>query len=229
MVRYVVLIVALLLILLFGRDAVARLPQFPYWVQSLGAWGPLVFVLSYGVAAVLLIPCFPLTLAAGALWGFTLGLIYVLAGATFGAVLAFYSARYLVRHRVERYVARYPRLEAIDRAVESEGMRLVCLLRLSPVVPFTLLNYVLGVSRLRFRDYLGGMTGIIPVAAMYVYAGKVAGDLASLATGAAPRGTMYYTMMAIGLGATLLASLLIVRAANRAVTTRTESAIVKTP
>ena len=229
MARYVLLAAALLLILLFGREAVARLPEFPYWVQSLGAWGPLVFVLAYGVAAVLLIPCFPLTIAAGALWGFTLGLIYVMAGATSGAVLAFLSGRYLVRRHVEAYVARYPRLEAIDRAVEAEGLRLVFLLRLSPLVPYTLLNYVLGVSRLRLRDYLGGMTGIVPVAATYVYAGKVAGDLASLAAGAAPRGTMYYAMIAVGLAATALASILIIRAANRAVATRTDPRIVKTP
>jgi enamine deaminase RidA (YjgF/YER057c/UK114 family) len=93
--------------------------------------------------------------------------------------VAFLCARYLVRGFVQVYVDRHPRMAAVDRAVESEGLRLVFLLRLSPVVPYILLNYVLGVSRLRFRDYVGGLAGMLPTIAMYVYAGKVAGDLAA--------------------------------------------------
>ena len=201
----------------FGREVAARLPLLASWVQSLGVWGPLAFIGIYTVAAVLLVPAFPLTIAAGALWGFTLGIVYVMTGAAAGAILAFFSGRYLARQFVEAYVARHPRLGAIDRAVESEGVRLVFLLRLSPLIPFNLLNYVLGISRVRFRDYVGGLAGMLPAVSMYVYAGKVAGDLASLAGGAAPRGPLYYTLLTVGLCATVLASVLIARAANRAV------------
>jgi uncharacterized membrane protein YdjX (TVP38/TMEM64 family) len=93
----------------------------------------------------------------------------------------------------------------------------VFLLRLSPIVPFVLLNYVLGISRITWRDYMIGLTGMLPAVAAYVYAGKVAGDLASLATGAAtPRGTMYYVLLSVGLAATVVATILITRAAARA-------------
>ena len=189
-------------------------------MKSLGFWGPLAFIAGYGVAAVVLAPAFLLTLTAGAIWGMT-GVIYVMLGATLGAVLAFYSGRYFVRQFVERYVERHPRLAAIDRAVEIEGFRLVFLLRLSPIVAFVLLNYVLGISRVRFRDYLAGSIGMLPTVTAYVYAGKVIGDVASLAGGAAlPRGPLWYTAIIVGLVATFGASLLIARAAGRVIDAR---------
>ena len=208
---------ALAVMLVFGREAAARLPAFAVWVQSLGVWGPLAFIVGYGIAAVVLIPVVLLTLSGGAIFGFRRGMIYVTLGAILGATLAFFAGRYLVRHFVEAYVHRHPRLAAIDRAVESEGARLVFLLRLSPIVPFVLLNYVLGISRITLRDYMIGLTGMLPAIAAYVYAGKVAGDLASLASGAAtPRGTAYYVLLTVGLFATVVATILITRAAARA-------------
>lgn len=180
-------------------------------------WGPVAFIAGYGVAAVVLAPAFLLTVTAGAIWGMT-GVIYVMLGATLGAVLAFFSGRYFVRQFVERYVQRHPRLAAIDRAVEIEGFRLVFLLRLSPIIAYVLLNYVLGISRVRFRDYLAGSLGMLPTVTAYVYAGKVIGDVASIAGGAAaPRGPLWYAAITIGLVATFVASLLIARAAARQV------------
>jgi uncharacterized membrane protein YdjX (TVP38/TMEM64 family) len=140
-----------------------------------------------------------------------------MTGAVSGSTCAFLGARYVLRGLVERYVNRRPMLLAIDRAVEHEGARLVFLLRLSPAVPFVLLNYVLGISRIPLRHHFVGLFGMIPTAAMYVYAGKVAGDLTALATGAdAPRGTSYYLLMTFGLVATVLATVLVTRAARRA-------------
>jgi uncharacterized membrane protein YdjX (TVP38/TMEM64 family) len=208
-------------LLAFGREAALQLPAFAAWVRSLGVWGPLVFIAGYGLAALLLLPCFLLTLAAGALWGVARGLVYVMLGVTLGSTLAFFAARYLVRGLVQVYVDRHPQMAAIDRAVEAEGLRLVFLLRLSPIVPFILLNYVLGVSRVRFRDYLGGLVGMVPTVAMYVYAGRIAGDLAAIGSGTAvPRGPAYYALLGLGLLATVTASLLIARAAQSAMRAR---------
>jgi uncharacterized membrane protein YdjX (TVP38/TMEM64 family) len=191
--------------------------DFAEWVRSLGPWGPIAFVAGYAAATVLVMPAFLLTLAAGALWGFWWGLLLAMTGAVCGATLAFLGARSSLRGVVERYVTRHPRLVAIDRAVEAEGARLVLLLRLSPAVPFVLLNYVLGVSRISVRDHFLGLIGMIPTAAMYVYAGKVAGDLAVLASGAAvPRGRTYYVLLTLGLAATVVATVLVTRAARRA-------------
>jgi uncharacterized membrane protein YdjX (TVP38/TMEM64 family) len=209
-------------LLLFGREASHRLPIFAAWVQSLGVWGPVVFMVGYGIAAVLLVPAFLLTVMGGAVFGFRRGVVYVMLGATLGATLAFLAARYVVRRFVEAYVERYPKLGAIDRAVESEGARLVFLLRLSPIVPFVFLNYVLGISRIKFRDYIIGTAGMLPAVAAYVYAGKVAGDLATVIAGVAtPHGPVYYALLTAGLAATVLAAVLITRAAARAIDTRT--------
>jgi uncharacterized membrane protein YdjX (TVP38/TMEM64 family) len=211
-----VAVAVLAAILIFGREAAARLPLLAAWVQSLGLWGPVVFILAYGIAAVLLIPSLLLTISAGAIWGFRSGLVFSMTGASLGASLAFFTARYLMRDRVARYVGRHPRLAAVDHAVASEGLRLMFLLRLSPVVPYNLLNYVLGVSRVRYRDYIAALAGMTPAAAMYVYAGKVAGDLASLASGASTRGPVYYALLGAGLIATIAAGVLTARGAQKA-------------
>jgi uncharacterized membrane protein YdjX (TVP38/TMEM64 family) len=217
LIKTVVVVAAVAGLLFYGREVSSQLPAFAAWVKSLGVLGPLAFIGGYAIAAVLLMPAFLLTLAAGALWGFPLGLVYAMAGAAVGASCAFLAGRHLVRRFVEHYVDRHPTIAAIDRAVESEGARLVFLLRLSPAIPYTLLNYVLGISRLRFRDHLIGLLGMTPVAAMYVYAGKVAGDFALLASGAAaPRGTTYYILVTTGLIATVAATVLVTRAAKRA-------------
>jgi uncharacterized membrane protein YdjX (TVP38/TMEM64 family) len=216
-VKIVIALAAVAALLVFGRGVAARLPEFAAWVKGLGFWGPAAFVAGYGVAAVVLAPAFLLTVVAGAIWGFV-GVLYVMIGATLGAVLAFFTSRYFVRQLVEHYVARHPKLAAIDRAVESEGFRLILLLRLSPIVSYVLLNYILGISRVRFRDYLAASIGMLPTVVAYVYAGKVAGDVVLLAGRAAtPRGTLGYVAIAFGLAATVAATALITRAARRAI------------
>jgi len=193
-------------------------PRFTAWVASLGVWGPVVFVIGYSIAPVVLAPAFLLTIAAGALFGFWAGVLYVMVGGTVGATLAFLIARYAARHLVESLLASSPRLVAIDRAVELHGFRLVALLRMSPAVPYVLLNYALGLSRVRLADYVAGSIGMLPVVAMYVYTGKVAGDLAALASGAAaPRGSAYYALLVLGLGASLAVTILVTRLARTAV------------
>jgi uncharacterized membrane protein YdjX (TVP38/TMEM64 family) len=212
------LLVALAIAFFAGREALALLPRFSAWVQELGPLGPLVFIGAYGLAAVALFPAVTLTLAAGALFGLVKGVLYVMLGATLGAALAFLTGRYVARRFVEHLLERHPRLIAIDRAVESQGLRLVFLLRLSPAVPYTLLNYALGLSRVGFRDYIAGSIGMLPAVTMYVYSGKVAGDLASLASGAAaPRGAAYYALLALGLAATVAVTVVITRIARKAI------------
>ena len=92
----------------------------------------------------------------------------------------------------------------------------VFLLRLSPLVPFNLLNYALALSGVRFRDYLLASVGMLPAIVMYTYYGKVVGDVAALAAGVAPpRGPEYYVMLAVGLVTTVLATTMITKAARK--------------
>lgn len=211
-------LVGLALLVTVGREVPALLPRFTQWVASLGAWGPLAFIAGYSVAPVIFAPAFLLTIAAGAIFGFVKGVIYVMIGATIGATLAFLTGRYLARQFVEGLLTREPRLLLIDRAVERHGFRLVALLRMSPAVPFVLLNYALGLSRVRLVDYVAASIGMLPVVAMYVYTGKVAGDLATLASGAAqPKGAIYYAMIGLGFLATVAVTIVITRIAKQAI------------
>ena len=216
--RIIAAAAGLVVLALLGREAPALLPRFTAWVASLGAWGPLAFIAGYSIAPVIFAPAFLLTIAAGAIFGFVRGVLYVMIGATIGATLAFLVGRYLARHFVEGLLTREPRLALIDRAVERHGFRLVALLRMSPAVPYVLLNYALGLSRVRLLDYVAASIGMLPVVAAYVYSGKVAGDLASLAGGAAqPKGAVYYATIALGLASTIAVTVVVTRIAKKAI------------
>jgi uncharacterized membrane protein YdjX (TVP38/TMEM64 family) len=217
-VLFAVVVVGLAVLLIAGREALGLLPRFSEWVRELGPLGPLAFIAGYGAAAVTFFPAVSLTLAAGAIFGLGRGVLFVMIGATLGAALAFLCGRYVARRFVEHLLQRHPKLAAIDRAVESQGLRLVFLLRLSPAVPYVLLNYALGLSRVRFLDYIAGSIGMLPAVTMYVYTGKVAGDLASLASGAvAPQGATYYSLLGLGFVATVAVTIVVTRIARRAI------------
>ena len=201
---------------LLGRTIGGYVPRFAEWVASLGPWGPIAFVTGYIIACVAFIPGLVLTLAAGAIFGWV-GVAYVFVGAVLGATAAFLIARYVARSAIERKLARYPRFAAIDRAIAREGRKIVTLLRLSPAFPFNLLNYALGLTQVRLSDYLVAMVGIVPGTLLYVYAGKVLGDVAALAGGAAPpRGPGYYAVLGLGLAATVAVTTVVTRTARRA-------------
>ena len=140
-----------------------------------------------------------------------------MVGASIGACLAFLVARYLVRDTIEQRLQRHSSFGAIDHAIGQEGRKIVFLLRLSPVFPFNLLNYALGLTSIRFADYSIACLGMIPGTFLYTYYGKIAGDVAQLASGAASgRGTEYYVVMLLGLGATILVTTIVTRTARQA-------------
>ncbi|REJ75075.1 MAG: TVP38/TMEM64 family protein [Acidobacteria bacterium] len=209
---------AVLVALFFlARAAGDRIPAFTAWVDGLGFWGPLAFLLGYAVATVALVPGSLLTLAAGALFGIWQGTVVVFLGASLGASLAFLISRYVARRPVERRLQKNEKVAAIDRAVEREGRKIVFLLRLTPAVPFTLLNYALGLTKVRFVDYLIACLGMIPGTLLYVYYGKVAGDLTTIAAqGGVERDWKSYALLAIGLVAAIAVTTVITRIARRA-------------
>lgn len=148
-------------------DDAAALEQ---WVQDAGFAGPLVFMLVYAVATVFFLPGSVLTLAGGALFGTVLGTFYNLTGATMGAVLAFLVARYLASDWVEQKTG--GRLKQLKEGVEGEGWRFVAFVRLVPLFPFNLLNYALGLTRIRLSHYLiATYLFMLPGAIAYTYLG----------------------------------------------------------
>ncbi len=178
---------------------------------------PVVFIVGYAVAAVAFVPGSLLTLAAGAIFGLSTGSLYVFIAAVLGSSAAFLVSRHLARAVIEQRLAGNARFVAIDRAVSAQGRKIVFLLRLSPVFPFNLLNYALGLTKVRFVDYLIASVGMIPGTLLYVYYGKLAGDVAALAGGVVvEKGAAYYVVLVLGLAATVLVTALVTRTARRA-------------
>jgi uncharacterized membrane protein YdjX (TVP38/TMEM64 family) len=215
--RIALALAALAALVWIGRLGGAYLPRFAAWVDGLGVYGPVVFIAGYALAVVAFVPGSLLTLAAGAIFGLAEGVAYVFVAAVIGSALAFLIARYAARAAIERRIAGDARFAAIDRAIGSQGRRIVFLLRLSPVFPFTLLNYGLGLTRVGLADYLVASLGMLPGTLLYVYYGKLAGDVASLAGGAAPeRGAEYWLVLGLGLAATIAVTAVVTRIARRA-------------
>lgn len=141
-------VIAVALALRDRFDAVA----LQAWVEGAGAAGPLLFMGLYAVATVLFLPGAVITLAGGALFGPLWGTLWNLTGATVGAALAFLMTRHLGADWVARRAG--PRLQRLNEGVASEGWRFVAFVRLVPLLPFNLLNYALGLTRIPFVTYL---------------------------------------------------------------------------
>ncbi len=221
--RIVAGIVAAIALLALGRWAGGYVPQVRIWVEGLGPWGPVGFIAVYALAAVAMVPASLLTLGAGAIFGVLAGTLYVFVAAVIGSSIAFLIARYVARSTVERRLHDDERFAAVDRAIAAEGRKIVLLLRLSPVFPFNLLNYALGLSHIGFRDYLIASVGMIPATMMYVYLGSLGGDVAATAGGeAATRSTAEWGLLVVGLAATVAVTISITRIARKALAEATQ-------
>jgi uncharacterized membrane protein YdjX (TVP38/TMEM64 family) len=200
-----------------GRSLAPRLLATLADVDNLGPAAPVVFILLYAVGIVALMPSTPLTLAAGALFGIVHGVIYAFVGSTLGATCAFLIGRYAARRFVERRIAATPRVAAVERAVALRGRRIVFLLRLSPVVPFNVLNYALGLTTISVWDFMVAGVGSIPGEIIYAYWGRVSGEALAVAGQAdVPQTASYYGFLAGGLVAATLATILVTRTAQQA-------------
>lgn len=185
---------------------------------NLGEWAPVVFVAFYIVAALTLVPAsFLLTVSAGAMFGVWWGSALVFIGASLGASLVYAIASPLAGSRWMQSVTRDRRVDAVRTAVAGESVHIMFLLRLSPITPYSIVNYALALSGVRFSDFVAALPGMLPVIIMATYYGKVVGDVAVLAAGVAPpRGPGYYTLLILGLIVTIVSTLLITRASRRA-------------
>jgi uncharacterized membrane protein YdjX (TVP38/TMEM64 family) len=185
------------------------------WIQGHGrlAWG--VFIGVYIIATVAVVPGTILTLAAGLLFGLPLGVALVSAGSVLGAAAAFLVGRFLARAWIAQRVASRPSFRALDAATRHEGFLIVLLARLSPLFPFNLLNYGLGLTAVRFRDYFfASWIGMLPATIVYVYLGSLAANIAELASGEIEGGLATQALLIAGFVATVLLTVLITRKAT---------------
>lgn len=186
-------------------------------IEGLGGWRYPAFAALYVLATVLLVPGSLLTLAAGAMFGLAAGLATVSLAATLGATAAFLIGRHAARDWIARKMAGNALFRAVDEAVAREGAKIVLLTRLSPVFPFSLMNYAYGLTRIPLRAYvLASWVGMIPGGLLYVYLGAATGDLAALAAGRRARSGAEWAFFAVGLAATAAATLFVTRIARHA-------------
>lgn len=158
----------------YNREQV-EVSLLQHWVEQSGWFAPLIFMLIYALATVLFFPAMILTITGGLLFGPVWGTLINLTGASIGAVLAFLVSRYLAGQWVETKVG--GRLQRLKLGVEAEGWRFVALLRLVPLIPFNVLNYALGLTRIPLLSYfLASFIFMLPGAIAYTYLGYAGGQ-----------------------------------------------------
>jgi len=161
--------------------------EFLTWIESNLVAGVFAFMGVYFIATVCFVPGSLLTLGSGFVFGSAVGVGYgvvlasiaVFVGASLGSIAAFLLGRYLMRDCVRRrLVKKYPVIEAIDEALQNNGLKIFLLLRLSPIVPFNAINYIAGVTGISLKDYVIALIGILPGTILYCFIGASAGGLA---------------------------------------------------
>jgi uncharacterized membrane protein YdjX (TVP38/TMEM64 family) len=185
--------------------------------KNSGTAGVVLFFAAYVVSTVAFLPGSLLTLAAGFAYGPVWGLAIASPASVTGATCAFLLGRTLLRDWAASMAKGSPRARAIDAAVAREGGKLVLLLRLSPLIPFNLLNYVLSLSRVSLGTYVAAsFVGMLPGTALYVYLGSLAPAAAALASTGQKGGPMRTALYVAGLVATVAVVIIATRAARKA-------------
>ena len=170
--------------------------QIQLWIDQAGFLAPLLFMVLYALATVSFFPGSFLTLLGGALFGPVLGTFYNLTGATLGAILAFLIARYLASDWVEQKTT--GRARTLVKGVEAEGWRFVAFVRLVPLFPFNLLNYLLGLTRIPFLQYvIASYVFMLPGAIAYTYLGYAGREVAAGSEGLIQKGLIAMALLAV--------------------------------
>lgn len=194
------------------------------WIQSVGVSGVIVYVLTYIIATLLLLPGSILTLGAGFAYGPIWGTLLVSPVSVLASVLSFLFGRSIARNWVSHKIKHDPRFSRIDHAIAYNGFKIVFLLRLSPVIPYNILNYALGLTQVRLHDYVAAsFLGMLPGTMLYVYLGSLVTNASELMS-KKPSAISAWNQILYwgGLAATLIVTVLITRTARHALTREME-------
>ena len=195
-----------------------QIQQILDWVAAQGIWAPVLFIIVYAAAAVGFVPGSLLTLSAGAIFGVVQGTALVSIASTLAAAISFLLGRFALRGWIEKKLSHKPAFKTIDEAVGREGWKIVLLLRLSPVFPFALLNYSLGLTNIRFWPaVIASWVGMLPGTILYVYLGSLAQVAAQETT------TAQKVLYGVGLLATLIVTVRITKIAKRALSSKIDA------
>lgn len=191
------------LILLFTAIAIAisyrdqvNVEVLEDWVRNAGPAAPILFMAFYAIAALLFLPGSIITLAGGVIFGPLWGTLYNLTGATIGATLSFLAARYLASDWVEKKTG--GRVKQLISGVEEEGWRFVAFVRLVPLFPFNLLNYALGLTRIRLSHYIiTSYICMLPGGFAYTYLGYAGREAVAGEEGVIQKGLLALALLAV--------------------------------
>lgn len=190
--------------------------KFDVLLDRLGPFAMVAFVVLYVVDAIILGPAWLFALVAGLAFGLVKGVLLVWFSATVAAAVAFLVARYFARHRIEKLAMKNEKYEAVDRAIRKHGWKVVLLLRISPILPYTISNYIYGLTAVDFVHYvIATAVGIVPMVAVYVSIGAAGREAALAAAGGGHHSMAELIVLGVGIVVTIAAAVLIARAARR--------------
>ncbi|KAF5936800.1 hypothetical protein HYC85_024306 [Camellia sinensis] len=197
----------------------AFLTQFSGFIEGYGPAGYALFIVVYAGLEILAIPAIPLTMSAGLLFGSITGTIIVSISGTVAASVAFLIARYFARDRILKLVEGNKKFLAIDKAIGENGFGVVTFLRLSPLLPFSIGNYLYGLTSVKFVPYvLGSWLGMLPGTWAYVSAGAFGRAMIQEESGVGlSGGNNQLLTLGLGLLATALAATYVTKLAKDAV------------
>lgn len=198
------------------------------FLSSSGPEGPLAYIAVYTGATVALLPASVLTLVAGYVYGPVKGTAIVSLASTLGATLSLLVSRYLARPWVQQQILSNPQLRSLDQGISDQGAKIVFLLRLSPLVPFNLLNYALGATNVGVTQYmLASWAGMLPGTFAYVYLGSLGRTALDVAAGGGGQDWVKTSLYVVGALATLWVSKVIADVAGRALKEGKEDEVVR--
>ena len=201
------LVVVIVLAIIFRSWVSDTMTAFLEWLGDNPAQGTVCLSLIYIIATLAWIPGSLLTLGAGVALNSALestalailiGTIGVWIGAWIGSNLAMLLGRYLFRDSAAGLAKKYRVINAIDKVMETEGLKFTVLLRLCPLIPFNAFNYIMGVTSVHFKDYAIGGLGMIPGTIVYVFVGTTIGNIADAASGEFEGGTITLVLLIVG-------------------------------
>lgn len=194
----------IIIAVLFG---LSKLPLSDYlnnlvaWFESFGIWAPVMFFAFFALTSSWMFPVFMLSITAGILFGTYQGFLIISMGNLASCLIMFLIARYKGREWFEKKISKYKTLSGLNRAIESEGWKMLFMLRAVPIVHMILLNITCGLSKVRLKDYLlGTWLGMLPMLLVYAYMGSLTDSVIASPQGMKFSGNQNIIFIVLGIG-----------------------------
>ena len=149
--------------------------NFLFYLDS--GWGIVTFAFFYVISVLLILPASWLSLLAGFLYGPYFGSIVVFLSAFIGASISFFLAKEYFVKKIETIISRFPKTKLLEKIINKGGLKLIILTRLSPLFPFSILNYFYGLNKVSYKDFSIGLLFILPGTYLYCALGSLSNNL----------------------------------------------------